>query len=292
MWERSSLKERAKQVFKANYWKCVLAALVLMIALGGGGGSSAGGSSSSNISDDIKEVTDSVSGTASGAAISQDDVDEAKDAIGSLSEAIIKAEENLRMDENAAAIVGTIVVVVFVIVLIAIAIGVAITTFLLNPLQLGGRKFFLKNLNEKASLKELGAGFEKGYMNVVKTMFLVDLSCFLWSLLFIIPGIIKRYEYRMVVYLLAQNPEMDAREAKEKSSQMMSGQKWAAFVLDLSFIGWHILSVFTCGILSIFYVNPYMYQTEAALFEALNGGTGFEMMQQIEASNYDTYVEM
>lgn len=287
MWERSSLKRKGKARFLANYWKCVLAALVLIIALGGGGGSSSGGSASSDLGESMKELSETIKGNSTGSIDAtglQEDLDSMSDELSTL-------KDNILQDSSAKTTVLAIVVFAIVIVLFAVAIGILISAFLFNPLQMGCRKFFLKNLDEAAELKEIGAGFDKGYMNVVKTMFLVDLSCFLWGLLFIIPGIIKKYEYRMVVYLLAQNPHMDAKEAKEKSSQMMSGNKWAAFVLDLSFLGWYILSVLTCGILSIFYVNPYVYQTEAALFETLNGGTGMEVMQQMQASNYSTYEE-
>ena len=91
----------------------------------------------------------------------------------------------------------------------------------------------------------------------------------LWSLLFIIPGIVKAYEYMMIPYLLADNPQMTKEQAFAESKRMMQGQKWKAFVLDLSFIGWYILSGLTLGILAIFYVSPYVNATHAALYEAL-----------------------
>ena len=100
-------------------------------------------------------------------------------------------------------------------------------------------------------------------------MFLMDLFTALWTLLFVIPGIIKSYEYKMIPYLLAEDPEMSYQDAFAKSKEMMHGQKWNAFVLDLSFIGWHILSAFTLGILGIFYVMPYYYQTSAELYLTL-----------------------
>ena len=69
---------------------------------------------------------------------------------------------------------------------------------------------------------------------------------------------------------LAEHPELGYREVLRMSSEMMDGQKWNTFVLDLSFIGWEILSVFTCGILSIFWVNPYVYATQAELYLELS----------------------
>lgn len=97
----------------------------------------------------------------------------------------------------------------------------------------------------------------------------------------------------MIPYILAENPGIDSREAFAVSKQMMDGNKWAAFVLDLSFLGWQILSVFTCGILSVFYVNPYVYMTNAELYVALKeitfGGRGqfYQNAQQYQDGRSD-----
>lgn len=96
---------------------------------------------------------------------------------------------------------------------------------------------------------------------------------------FIIPGIVKSYEYQMIPYLLADNPQMTKEEAFAESKRMMQGQKWNAFVLDLSFIGWDILSGMTMGILGIFYVQPYKDGTHAALYEALRYRTPYQQIQ-------------
>lgn len=91
----------------------------------------------------------------------------------------------------------------------------------------------------------------------------------LWLLLFIIPGIVKIYEYRMIPYLLADNPNMSKQEAFRTSKTMMKGNKWRAFVLDLSFILWDILGINTFGIVSVLWVDPYKQQTDALLYNAL-----------------------
>lgn len=156
----------------------------------------------------------------------------------------------------------TVFVIVFV---LALSLGV----FLFNPLSVGAQRFFVVSHYQKAELGELGYAFSNSYMNVVKTMFLKGLFTSLWSLLFIIPGIIKGYEYRMIPYILAENPGIDSKEAFAISKKMMDGNKWDAFVLDLSFVGWSILSAFTCGILAVFYVSPYIHMTNAELYVAL-----------------------
>lgn len=183
-----------------------------------------------------------------------------------------------------------------VIFLVIMVIVWALSAFLFNPLQVGGQRFFVVSHYQKAELGELGYAFSNSYMNVVKTMFLRQLYIFLWTLLFIVPGIIKSYEYLMVPYILAENPGIDSKEAFAMSKQMMDGNKWSAFVLQLSFYGWILLSVLTCGILSIFYVNPYMLMTNAELYVALkeitygNQNPGYQNYQGYQPNqNYQGY---
>ena len=161
-----------------------------------------------------------------------------------------------------------IIAIVGIIVFSAL-IGIAISIFLENPLLIGCYKFFINCKKDGESLNDIVMTFKNGYMNVVLTEFLRGLFTFLWSLLFVIPGIIKGYEYMLIPYLLADNPQMDREEAFAKSKEMMDGNKWKAFVLDLSFFGWGLLSACTCGILYIFYVGPYIHLTKAELYHAL-----------------------
>ena len=100
-------------------------------------------------------------------------------------------------------------------------------------------------------------------------MFWKDLFTFLWSLLFVIPGIVKSYEYMMIPYLLAENPDMSREDAFAESKRMMDGNKWDTFVMDLSFIGWLLLGAITMNIVNILYTNPYMYLTHAELYHTL-----------------------
>ena len=101
------------------------------------------------------------------------------------------------------------------------------------------------------------------WLNILTSIF-----TFLWSLLLIIPGIIKKYSYSMAFYILADNPELTAREALSKSKEMMNGHKWDLFVLQLSFIGWYLLSGITLGIAAI-YVVPYVSSTTANFYNSI-----------------------
>lgn len=108
-------------------------------------------------------------------------------------------------------------------------------------------------------LGDLFVAFKDGnFGRVLGGMILVGIYTFLWSLLLIIPGIIKAYQYSMMPYLLIDRPDLSIKECFAMSKQMTSGFKWSLFVLELSFIGWAILAVFTLGILDIFFVTPYL----------------------------------
>ena len=88
-------------------------------------------------------------------------------------------------------------------------------------------------------------------------------------LLLIIPGLVMHYQYRMVPYILSERPELSPSEVLAESKKMMNGNKWDAFIYDLSFIGWYILGACTFGILNLFYVNPYVYASDAELYLTL-----------------------
>ena len=92
---------------------------------------------------------------------------------------------------------------------------------------------------------------------------------FLWTLLFIIPGIIKSYAYSMSGFILAENPEMTAKEAMQVSEEMMAGNKWRLFCLQFSFIGWQILCILSLGIGSL-WLTPYMYAATAAFYDEIS----------------------
>ena len=100
-------------------------------------------------------------------------------------------------------------------------------------------------------------------LGLINTIFIA-----LWSLLLVVPGIIKAYAYSMSMYILADNPEMEQAEARKASIEMMNGHKWELFCLHFSFIGWHLLIPFTLGILSL-WVTPYVQTATAAFYENL-----------------------
>ena len=95
---------------------------------------------------------------------------------------------------------------------------------------------------------------------------------FLWTLLFLIPGLIATYRYAMAPYILAEHPEMGIMEAIDASKQMMDGNKWSLFCLEISFIGWTLLSSLTLGIGDLF-LTPYMKMATAHFYMNLSRGS-------------------
>lgn len=155
-------------------------------------------------------------------------------------------------------------------ILIVAVIGLGISIFIAMPLMVGGNRFFMENREGQSGIATIFYAFKSGnYWNIVKTLFFQNLFIFLWSLLLIIPGIIKSYEYRMIPYILSENPGMDYKLAFRISKEMMDGQKMDTFLLDLSFILWGMLALITCGIVGIFFVSPYVYATDAELYAVL-----------------------
>lgn len=152
---------------------------------------------------------------------------------------------------------------------VCIVIAILGKVILVNPFAVGAYKFYINAIRGNGNVSDLGSGFDESYKRNAKTMFFYDLYLILWSILFIIPGIIKSYEYRMIPYILADNPQISMQEAFKESKEMMKGNKWRSFVLDLSFILWDFLSGITFGIVDIFWVGPYRELTYAALYETL-----------------------
>ena len=123
---------------------------------------------------------------------------------------------------------------------------------------------------EQPDVGNLFVGFKDGrFGRVLGGMLLVTLYTILWSLLFIIPGIIKAYQYSMMPYLLIDRSDLSIKECFAMSKEMTAGHKWNLFVLDLSFIGWLLLAVLTFGILDIFYVTPYLTLAQAGAYDYL-----------------------
>lgn len=272
MWTRGQLKSKAKASLKGNYWKVILVTIIVIVL----GGSSV----NSGIKFEMPSLESSAlfNGMVDGyqeneTDIFDDDMDDFAIDENYDGEDDFITEDEFIFEEDMyplAAIIGIVIVSVIGILLIAAVVSFVIKVFITCPIEVGTKRFYRMNLEKPAEVKEVLYAFDSNYMNIVKVLFFRELYVLGWSLLFVIPGIVKSYEYLMVPYLLAENPDLTRQEAFALSKQMMMGNKWKAFVLNLSFIGWNILSGVTLGILDIFYVKPYKALTFAALYEELS----------------------
>lgn len=153
------------------------------------------------------------------------------------------------------------------------SLGSLLQIFLYNVLALGFSVAFLKLLREKdnrLTSNMFGVAF-RNYGHKVWGMFLMGFFILLWSLLFVIPGIVKAFSYAMTPYILEENPELSANDAIDRSRAMMKGHKFDLFWLMLSFIGWFILSVLTLGI-GFLWLIPYAQTATAAFYEDVKAG--------------------
>ena len=143
-----------------------------------------------------------------------------------------------------------------------------VITIMLLPLAWGYTVFFLRMAREEnTDYERLFDGFSQ-YVRITLAELLKGIYVLLWMLLLIIPGIVKDYSYAMTEFILKDHPEMSGEEAICQSMKMMQGHKMQLFLLDLSMIGWFILSCLTLGIGFLFLV-PYNYSAHAHFYEDL-----------------------
>ena len=155
-------------------------------------------------------------------------------------------------------------------VLVVAASGstILLSLLFLSPLQVGYYNTF-KRLHREGDTGLVGNLFSQGFGNwghIVLGQLLMGIFIFLWSLLLIVPGIIKAYSYAMTPYILVDRPELSVRDAIRLSGRMMSGRKLDLFCLHLSFIGWMLLCILTLGI-GILFLSPYMMTAQAAFYQ-------------------------
>lgn len=256
MWTRSELKERGKITFKRFYWKAVLVCFICLL-LSGGLGSGVG----SRVSDTYDSFMNNNYNYTDDYDYDNDEYYYDEDLDQETSQSLNIVEEFFTS--------GLFLLLMGIFILIFIVLFI-IKLLIVYPIEIGKNNFFMGIREEEKTLDSLIFIYKSGQLkNTIFTMFMKGLFQFLWSLLFIIPGIIKSYEYRMIPYILSENPEISRERAFEISKKMMKGNKWNTFVLDLSFLGWQILSGITIGILGIFYVNPYVQSTNAELYAYL-----------------------
>lgn len=149
-------------------------------------------------------------------------------------------------------------VLVYVVTMIfSFGIAFLIYTFLVNPVEAGKSAFFFKARNGDVRIGYTFDAFRSGrYMATVKTMFLRMFYTWMWSILFIIPGVVKSLEYSLIPFLVAENPNLPAKRVFEISRRTMEGEKGKLFLLHLSLVGWYLLGLMACCY-GVYFVLPY-----------------------------------
>lgn len=229
-WTRTLLKDNAKACLRTSYWRVFLICLVGTLLTGG--------LSMKTGSDSVSVDYTYGSGFQLGAS----------GPLGAL-----------------LALGGVLLAIVAVAAVVAsLAWGI-----LVGPvIRVGWYRAMMENRSGKAPFETLFSGFRPGYWNLVRGSFYANIRIFLYSLLLVVPGVIKSYQYFFVPYLLAENPDMEPARAAELSTLMSNGEKWAMFVLDLSFVGWRMLGGLLFGLGNLF-VEPYYQATMAELYAAM-----------------------
>lgn len=156
-------------------------------------------------------------------------------------------------------ILATILVVM---ALLALVIG--------GCVQMGYAAYFTNLLRgRRAVFGDLFSRFHRIWAGICMTI-LRSVFVWLWSLLLVIPGIIAIYRYAMMPFLMAEFPDLGALDAMRESKRLMQGNKWRLFCLELSFIGWAILCIFTLGI-GLLWLMPYISAARAAFYLEITG---------------------
>lgn len=277
MWTRAQLKEAGKNTFKKSYKQAVIVCIIvyLISAVFDGGYNSANNNMQNTIiydqyEENYIEPEFQDEEFIEGIEINNG-VTETTDALAKFSpEGVIGNifDTIMTFMSSSLSSIGIISIAVFMVGIMLVTTLIRI--LILNPIIIGKNNFFMGIRESERKIGDILFLFDKGKLvKPIITMFFVGLYIFLWTLLLVIPGLIKSYEYLMIEYILSENPNINRKRAFELSKYMMNGQKWNTFVLDLSFIGWNILSSITFGILGVFYVNPYIEATYAELYAVL-----------------------
>ena len=158
--------------------------------------------------------------------------------------------------------------VLSVVSLVSSVIGLVVSALVGNAAMVGCCNYFIKNTDSKPTFADAFSGFRVKYGRNIGTLLLMGLKLTFCYFLFIVPGVIKSFEYAMIPYILADDPTISSKEAFAKSKQMMTGNKWRLFKLEISFIGWILLSCLTCGI-GVIFLAPYMEAASAEFYVEL-----------------------
>lgn len=262
MWTRKEIKTEAKGFLKRHYLKSFLVCLILSILVGGAGGNSKNTNNQNDIRNNeyYQEFQENIPEGVVG------------DSIEDTVTTVVPRKFGI------SALPSRVLGFTF----IAMVVGILVGMFFTNVLEVGANKFFLDGFAGNPKIGDMFSIFsQSNYLNMVVTQFKRNVFIMLWSLLFLIPGIIKAYQYKMIPFILADSPELDSAQVFERSKALTKGNKFDIFMLDVSFIGWYIIGSLAFGV-GVLFVNPYVRASYAKLYEKLKIEKGFAIEGVIE----------
>ncbi|MFV0527796.1 MAG: DUF975 family protein [Lachnospiraceae bacterium] len=303
-WNRKSIKKVAKTAFLVNYWRVVGVCLLLSVFVGAYASTASGYNINNEATKSIMTTTNSeITKHVLRQFVQKKPVEmlekEADKIIYGTRGVLANVFNNItRSGSFLFGILEALNQMLFkgrlmssIILLLGAVISFLYWLFVGNILRVGGCRFFLENSAYKETKvdKLLFIYQIRRITSVARVMFLRTLYVTLWSLT-IVGGIYKGYAYRLVPFVLAENPNLTTKEALRLSEQLMRGNKWKAFCLDASFLGWYLISFLTLGVFSVVYVNPYKTAANAQLYLFLRKAAIEEQLPGYEFLN-DAYLE-
>lgn len=324
MWTRAELKARAKMCLKRYLWAAVAVSMIYAIIGNLAGGGSSGGSSANNGNIGFNQIFNGGGNMSEISTEIFDDLD-AQDIAG-----ILERLPIANMTRVGSMALMMFAGVAIVIVVLKLALGIFVVPVVevgKNRFYMESRA-----MGTSAGIGKLFSGFSTDYLSIVKTMFVrsfllsipvvvaimgtgivavifaftVDsnfnpvallMSWMMFTLVALLPAWLVEtylsYSWHLVPYILSENPNMGTRDAMRLSKEMMYGHKMNTFILGLSFFGWALLSVFTCGI-GFLFLSPYIEATTAELYAVLRAPyagrlNGFGYPDPFVASNPGGY---
>ena len=259
MWTNELLKNNAKACLKNYYWYAVLYTFLTYLVT----------SSISGVVMSVLSGITSVIGTILSAVFGISST-----ALGAAGEE--SGSDAMMVGAGIGMVLGMIVLYAIVYIL-TLAVSLVVSTFVNMPFNIVGlNRYFMVSRTRKGEINDILFPIKSNqYKNIAKVSFFYTLYLTLWSLLFVVPGIIKSYEYFLVPYILAENPSISKDRAFEISKKTMEGEKMNTFILQLSFIGWSLLlclatlMTFGLGALGAYCLVPYMNATFVELYTCL-----------------------
>lgn len=279
MWNRKELKSKSKQFLKRYMLKAILACLIFSLVEGLFSGHSSSGDSNTHTYNqhEINEIQHN---------FPFERFDKFGNSDGKYDYTIYNKNVNDNVFSNklfspnnplkkfvTISVTGTLLAALII-------TGFLGSIFILKPMKIGLKRFFLNGYRDEARVADMFTTFTDGHwVGYSLKLLYVEFIIFLWTLLLIIPGIVKGYQYYYVPYILSDHPEYSAREAMALSREMSDCKKSDIFMLDLSFIPWILVAVLTFG-LGFLILTPYIEGTSAALYL-------HEINEPVEFSDYE-----